>query len=100
MKFETTYEQIVHQKRAREVIGNPLKQQIHGYYFESVEEGIKKVVNLTPRGSTVDQGSSTMVTQPKQIDHPQKLPVELYTGTRKDCQGGEGQGEDPRGHCR
>ena len=78
MKIETDYERAVQKMRAGEVIGKLAERQINGYYVDTAEEGIGKVVELIPKGATVGLGGSTTIIQTGLVEKLRELPVTLY----------------------
>lgn len=78
MKLATDYEKIVYKKLAMKVIGNLGDRQMNGYYFDDVNEGIEKVVELIPEGSTVGLGGTTTIIQSGLLDRLRRMPITLH----------------------
>jgi hypothetical protein len=83
MKLETDFEAKTHALRAAEVIRNLKPRQINGYYFDSVSDGIDKVIDLIPPGVSVGLGGSTTLIQSGLMDRLRELPVTLYDRYRE-----------------
>ncbi len=77
MKFSTEYEMTVHRKRALEVVNNLKDRQINGYYYDNVKEGLQKIGEMIPAGSTVGLGGSATVIESGLIDALRELPIDL-----------------------
>jgi len=83
MKPATEFEIDVNRKKANHVIEMLQERQINGYYFDSVGEGIEKVAELIPEGTTVGLGGSTTIVQCGLIERLRELPVILYDRYRE-----------------